>query len=134
MNQSNINWESVLTLNANRERVDGSTERLADAIRRGADLRIYTEFRNDEHLETKSENDEVVEEVSEFRVNYLLDDRWVAGIMNLRQPILPPIRAGDVGREGDRRRTQFFLRKRTDWYNRVAGEVLRGVGHRPKSG
>ena len=103
MTGSQNHWESVLTLNADRERIDGSTERLADAIRRGADLRIYTEFRYDEHVETESDNDEVVEEVSEFRVTYLLDDRWVAGIMSLRQPILPP--AGF----GPRPSMSFFL-------------------------
>ncbi len=87
-------WKAVLTLNNRRQAVAGTEEALAAAIRCGADLRIYTEFRNNEHLDTDSENDELVQEVSEFRVAYLLDDRWVAGIMTLRQPIIPPIGFG----------------------------------------
>jgi len=83
-------WKSVLTLDRRRNRVAGTEQELIDAIRRGADLRIYTEFRHNEHLDTASPNDELVQEVSEFRVTYLLDDRWIAGIMTLRQPIVPP--------------------------------------------
>ncbi len=91
MNQS---WQSVLTLDCERRCVEGSEEALVVAIRRGADLRIYTEFFHDEHLEPGSSNHERVLEVSEFRVTYLLDDRWVAGIMTLRQPIMPPVGFG----------------------------------------
>lgn len=87
-------WKSVLTLNEKREVTAGSERDLVDAIRGGADLRIYTEFRNNEHLDTNSDSDELVEEVSEFRVTYLIDDRWTAGIMTLRQPIEPPIGFG----------------------------------------
>ncbi|QDU79419.1 hypothetical protein Pla110_11290 [Polystyrenella longa] len=83
-------WQSVLTLNEKREPIAGSTDKLNVAIRRGADLRIYTEFRHNEHLVPGAENDELVEEVSEFRVTYLIDNRWSAGIMTLRQPIEPP--------------------------------------------
>ena len=59
------------------------------AVRRGADLRIYTEFAWHEHIELGSANTELVRELSEFRVTYLLDDRWVAAIMNWRVPITP---------------------------------------------
>ncbi|MCA9041499.1 MAG: hypothetical protein KDA65_14195 [Planctomycetaceae bacterium] len=83
-------WQSVLTLNENREPVAGSAEQLNAAIRNGADLRIYTEFKHNEHLVPGSDNNELVEEVSEFRVTYLIDNRWSAGIMTLRQPIEPP--------------------------------------------
>jgi len=96
-------WKSVLTLDAKREPVAGSEQELLAAIRRGADLRIYTEFRNNEHLDTSSANAELVREVSEFRVTYLIEDRWAAGIMTLRQPILPP--AGF----GPRPSMSFFL-------------------------
>ncbi len=87
-------WETVLTLNNHRQVIAGCEKALSAAIRRGADLRIYTEFRNNEHLDTDSKNDELVQEVSEFRVVYLLEDRWVAGIMTLRQPIIPPVGFG----------------------------------------
>ncbi len=94
MTDSVRGWRSVLTLDRQRNCVAGSERELIDAIRRGADLRIYTEFRHNEHLDTTSSNDELVQEVSEFRVTYLLDDRWVAGIMTLRQPIVPPMGFG----------------------------------------
>jgi len=84
------NWQSVLELDASRRVVAGSERALADAIRRGADLRIYTEFRHNEHIDVTSDNPELVQEVSEFRVTYLLRDDWVAGIMSLRQPVELP--------------------------------------------
>ena len=83
-------WRSVLSLNQRRDCVEGSAEALCAAIRNGADLRVYTEFRHNEHVEPVSNNSEIVQEVSDFRVTYLVDDRWVAGIMNLRMPITPP--------------------------------------------
>ena len=67
--------------------MSGSTVQLCDAIRRGADLRIYTEFLFNEHIDTSSDCDERIREVSEFAVTYLLQDSWVAGIMNLRHPL-----------------------------------------------
>ncbi len=84
---SKNNWKTALTLNAKREPISGSAGDLAAAIRRGADLRIYTEFRHNEHIDTKSDNTELIQEVADFRVTYLMDDRWSAGIMSLRQPV-----------------------------------------------
>lgn len=83
-------WKPVLTLNEDRTRRDGDEKALADAIRRGADLRVYTEFRHHEHIDTSSTNTELVGETSDFRVTYLVEDRWVAGIMTLRQPVTGP--------------------------------------------
>ena len=80
-------WRLALSLDKQRRPVKGSQEALVDAIRRGADLRIYTEFRHNEHVDRDSDNPELVQEVSDFRVTYLLEDRWTAGIMNLRQPV-----------------------------------------------
>jgi len=85
------NWNSVLELAADRSVVAGSREALRDAIGAGADLRIYTEFRYNEHIDPESDNSELVTEVSDFRVTYLVDEeRWAAGIMSLRMPIQPP--------------------------------------------
>lgn len=81
---------SALTLNEDRTVRSGSFAELADAIRRGADLRIATAFRHNEHIDTGSDSAELVHEVAEFRVTYLLDDRWSAGIMTLRQPVALP--------------------------------------------
>lgn len=80
----------ALSLDAERRVREGSFEALADAIRRGADLHIGTEFRHNEHVDTSSDNPEVVRELAEFRTTYLVDDRWTAGIMTLRQPVSLP--------------------------------------------
>lgn len=87
-------WKKVLELDQHRSVVDGSNEQLLEAIRNGADLRVYTEFRHNEHIDLSSDNDELIREVADFRVTYVLDDRWVAGIINLRQPIELPIGFG----------------------------------------
>ncbi len=81
---------NVLTLNADRSVRGGSTVELVDAIRRGADLRIGTAFRHNEHIDTASSSNELIEEVAEFRQTLLLDDRWAAGIMTLRMPVELP--------------------------------------------
>lgn len=96
-------WQNVMTLSGARTVVAGRVENLRDAVRRGADLRIYTEFRHNEHVDPRSVNDEMVREVSDFRVTYLIARRWAAGIMNLRMPIRPP--AGF----GPRPSMSFFL-------------------------
>lgn len=83
-------WKCAYVLDSKRRRVSGSEVELAKAIRRGADLRIYTEFRHNEHIDTNSRDDELIQEVADFRVTYLLDDRWSAGIITLRQPISLP--------------------------------------------
>ena len=79
-------WTCVLTLNADRSVAAGSEAALADAVRGGADLRICTEFLYNEHVDTSSDNPEMVREVCEFKISYLLDDAWVAAVMGLRQP------------------------------------------------
>jgi hypothetical protein len=83
-------WTKVLELNEHRKPVHGSTLALCDAIRRGADLRIGTAFRHNEHIDTSSQNDELIREHMDFRVTYLLDDRWAAGIETLRMPVALP--------------------------------------------
>ena len=83
-------WSEVLTLGADRSVVAGSDSALRRAIGRGADLRIGTTFVHNEHLDPRSDCAERIHEVAEFRCTYLLDDRWVAGIMTLRQPIAVP--------------------------------------------
>lgn len=106
------NWKCVLALDKDRILTSGSTEALSDAIRCGADMRIYTEFRHNEHIDTQSENPELIKEVADFRITYLLDDRWVAGIINLRQPIDLP------NGFGPRPSMSFFL------YNQNAEQAI----------
>ena len=83
-------WQCALSLDKNRRPGSGSTEELARAIRAGADLRVGTAFRHNEHIDPASENDELIREVMDFRITYLLEDRWVAGIENLRMPVALP--------------------------------------------
>ena len=87
-------WESVLELDHEFSVRNGAEKRLQKAIRQGADLRIYTEFYHHEHIEPGSDNRELMQEVSDFRITYLVDDSWAAGIMNLRMPIHPPVGFG----------------------------------------
>jgi hypothetical protein len=107
-----INWKCALVLDRERRVVSGSTEALSSAIRRGADMRIYTEFRHNEHIDTKSDNPELIKEVADFRITYLLDNRWVAGIINLRQPVDLP------NGFGPRPSMSFFL------YNQNADQAI----------
>jgi len=79
-----------LTLNGDRSVRSGSTMALADAIRRGGDLRVRTAFRHNEHIDTSSSSAELVDEVAEFRQTLLLDNAWSAGIMTLRMPVEVP--------------------------------------------
>ena len=83
-------WKSVLELDRHREVTAGNPDALCAAIGRGADLRIYTEFIHNQHIDPTSASDELIREVSEFRATCLVEDRWCAGIMTLRQPISLP--------------------------------------------
>jgi len=53
----------------------------------GAELRIQTWFYHDEHVDVNSDIHEMVNEVSEFPITYIIDNSWVTGIMNQRQPV-----------------------------------------------
>jgi hypothetical protein len=109
-----------LTLNGDRTIGAGSTAALADAIRRAADLRVATEFRHNEHIDTSSDSRELIREVAEFRATYLLEDRWSAGIMTLRQPVDLPEGFGP------RPSMSFFLYNQ-DGQQAIARPYLDGV-------
>lgn len=113
-------WQPVLELDSQRRTVSGSALTLTNAIRRGADLRIGTAFRHNEHIDTQSSNDEWIREQMDFRVTYLLDERWVAGIETLRMPVSLP-------REfGPRPSMSFFLYNQ-DGHQAVARPFLDGA-------
>lgn len=86
---------SVLELDMQRKIVSGSPEQLRNAIKNAANLRIYTEFKHNEHIDTSSDNDEMIREVSDFPATYLINDQWACGIMTLRQPVTLPDRFGE---------------------------------------
>ena len=83
-------WRCVLELDGRRSVASGSHKALCDAIGRGADLRVLTEFVYNEHIDPRSQHAELVREVADFRVTYLVEERWAAGIMSLRMPLSPP--------------------------------------------
>ena len=83
-------WRCVLELDEKRKPVGGGAEALAGALAGGADLRIYTEFAHNEHIDVGSDCDETVQETAEFGVTYVVDGRWAAGVMSLRQPVALP--------------------------------------------
>lgn len=114
-------YKSVLELSQQREIVGGSREKLIESIKAGADLRIYTEFRHNEHIDTASSNNEMIKEVSEFRATYLIEDRWCAGIMTLRQPAELP------GAFGPRPSMSFFMYN-MDGTQAIARPFLDGGG------
>jgi len=96
-------WISALELNEQREVVSGNAATLCDAIRNAAELRVGTVFAHNEHIDTSSSSSELVREFMDFRITYLLEDRWAAGIENLRMPI------GGPDGFGPRASMSFFL-------------------------
>ena len=114
-------YKNVLELDQQRNIIGGSRQALLDSIGRGADLRIYTEFRHNEHIDVSSDNNELIKEVSEFRATYLIEDRWCAGIMTLRQPAQLP------GEFGPRPSMSFFMYN-IDGTQAIARPFLDGGG------
>ena len=87
-------WTSILELAADRTVTSGSKRALADAIGRGAELRMYTEFLFEEHIEPGGTDDASLQgpirEVIDFRQTILIDGAHVGGITTQRQPLHPP--------------------------------------------
>ena len=83
-------WNSVLELDSKRNITKGSVDELRKAIGNGADLRIATDFYHNEHIDVRSDNHDLIHEVSDFPCTYLVDDRWVAAMMTFRQPVQLP--------------------------------------------
>ena len=80
------------------------------AIGRGADLRVYTEFRFEEHIapggDGHPDHDGLIREVIDFRETILdLEGRHTAAVTTLRQPLEPPFRVPT----GPGRRCPYFL-------------------------
>jgi len=113
-------WTCVLEFGEDLSITAGSEIALQEAIRRGADFRIYTEFRYNEHVDVTSDNAEIVQEVSDFPVTYLVDNRWAAGIMTLRMPITPPLGFGP-------RPSMSFFMYNQNGHQAIARPYLDGV-------
>lgn len=87
-------WKCALELRPDRSIAAGSAASLCDAIRRGADLRVYTEWLYEEHIAPDIANPDpryngVLQEIIDMRETMLVDDRYAAGITTLRQPLQP---------------------------------------------
>lgn len=83
-------WNLRMQLDEARRLIAGDRAELRAAIARGADLRIYSEFRHNEHIDTTSTDDQWIEETMDMRTTYLVDERWCGGILTLRQPVELP--------------------------------------------
>jgi hypothetical protein len=87
-------WTVALELDPHRRVVGGSKQALVDALARGADLRMYTEFVFEEHIEPGWTGDPslrgLIREVIDFRQTIIVDGRHAAGMTTLRQPLHPP--------------------------------------------
>lgn len=120
-------WSCVLELNSQREKISGDVGTLRAAICSGADLRVGTAFRHNEHIDVTSASNELIREVMDFRVTYLIDDRWVAGIENMRMPISLP------DGFGPRASMSFFLYNE-DGHQAIARPHLDGLSATGKLG
>ena len=74
-------------MDINRNILSGSTETLNERIAGGADLRISTGFLHNEHIDPSSEDNQLIVEVSTFAETVLIDGKWSAYFMTLRQPV-----------------------------------------------
>jgi hypothetical protein len=119
-------WQCALELGADRSVAAGTHEALCDAIRRGADLRIYTEFRHEDHIAPFSPNAACrspannghIQEVIDFRETLLLNDNHAAAITLLRQPL-----ESTTGFNGVQPKVACFLFN-TDGHQACANSVL----------
>lgn len=117
----------VLSLDMQRNITGGSPEALQDAIRNGADLRVYTEFHHNQHIDTSSDHNELIRETSDFPATYLIDDRWVCAMMTQRQPATLPDRFGA-------RPSMSFFMYNQDGRQAIARPYLDGAGEDPTIG
>ncbi len=84
----------ALVLDSSRNLLEGSSSSLTEVLLRGADLKIETIFRHDEHMDIHSPIKDHVREISEFHETMVVDGRWGAGFMTLRQPADVPFAFG----------------------------------------
>lgn len=105
-------WRCAVALSSDRAVTSGSFADLATAVRRGADLRLYTEFMHEEHISPCSStpgindarNHGLIRETIDFRQTFLLNDAHVAGATLLRQPLEPT-----TGFNGQQPKMSFFM-------------------------
>jgi hypothetical protein len=124
-------WTLALELGPDRGVRAGSKVALAEAVGRGADLRVYTEFLFEEHIQPGGGDpalDGLIREVIDFRETILVDGDHVGAITTQRQPLEPPF-----GFNGTEPRMSFFMYT-GDGDQALAGLVLGGVDRGPAPG
>ncbi|HEX7221863.1 MAG TPA: hypothetical protein VF231_01330 [Candidatus Limnocylindrales bacterium] len=124
-------WTLALELGPDRGVRTGSKVALAEAVSRGADLRVYTEFLFEEHILPGGGDpalDGIIREVIDFRETILVDGHHVGAITTQRQPLEPPF-----GFNGTEPRMSFFMYT-GDGDQALAGLVLGGVDGGPAPG
>ena len=87
-------WGLALELRPDRSIAAGSKGTVVEALARGADLRVYTEFLFEEHIVPGGTDDAtqngLIREVIDFRETVIVEGRHAAGITTLRQALNPP--------------------------------------------
>ena len=124
-------WELALELGPDRSVRAGSKAALAEAIGRGADLRVYTEFLFEEHIQPGGGDpslDGLIREVIDFRETILVEGHHVGAITTQRQPLEPPF-----GFNGTEPKMSFFMYT-GDGDQALANLVLGGVEGGPMPG
>jgi hypothetical protein len=125
-------WALALELGPDRTVRAGSKADLAAAIRRAADLRVYTEFLFEEHIMPGGNGDPsqdgLIREVIDFRETILVGDEHVGAITTQRQPLEPPF-----GFNGTQPRMSFFMYT-SNGDQALAGLVFGGVEGAPEPG
>ena len=107
---------NVLSLDENRSITEGSTRKLNEEIRKGAEIRISTGFLCNEHIDVESDDDQLMVETTHFEETVLIDDHWSAYYMTLRQPV-----SANQGLFGDPSSLSLFL------YNQDGRQALARV-------
>src|SRR6478752_2052127 len=79
-------WTCCFALDKLRKPCGGSADSLSAAVRRGADVRIYTRFDWRDHMGLGHADQGEVEESIDLRVAYLLENQWVAALTATRYP------------------------------------------------
>jgi hypothetical protein len=101
-------WQLGLELASDRSVAAGSQQELVRALERAGDLRIYTEFRFEEHIAPGGDGDPthdgLIREVIDFRETIVVDGALGAGVTTLRQPLEPPF-----GFNGRQPKMSYFL-------------------------
>ena len=121
-----MSWRQVLSLNEKREITQGSISDLADATKRGAEIKSYTTFDYVEHMAAPETKEGLVQEMMSFAVAYWLQGGHVAVIQTTRYPANASLGFGDLPS------LSFFLNNDSG-HNSIARPFLDGRIGQPRN-